>query len=114
MDIVFKGTNLELTDALKTYAQEKISGLEKYYPDVLRARVELERTTRHHHKGGDLWRAEANLQAPKHLFRAEAEAQDIYAAVDALKDELKHELRRWKEKNSGTNVRKSRNSRGGH
>ncbi len=110
MDITLKATNLELTEALRAYAEEKISSLEKYYPEVMRARVELERTTRHHHKGGDLWRAEANVQAPKHLFRAEAEAQDIYAAIDALKDELKDELHRWKEKHSARQRRSARSS----
>ena len=108
MDISIKASNLELTEALKGYVMEKIEALEKYAPVILRARIEVSRTTNHHHKGGSLWRAEANLKASKHLFRASASAADIYAAIDQLKDELKHELRSWKEKQTKRNVGRGR------
>lgn len=111
MDISFKATNLELTEALKNYATEKIVSLEKYYAGIVRARVDLERTTKHHHKGGALWCAVANVQAPGHLFRAEAEAEDIYAAIDRLKDELKNELQAAKKKHSALILRQERRSR---
>ncbi|KKU48194.1 ribosomal subunit interface protein [Candidatus Uhrbacteria bacterium RIFCSPLOWO2_12_FULL_46_10] len=106
MVISIKGTNLDLTPALKRYAEQKILSLAKFFPGLTHARVELERTTKHHHKG-DVWRAEANLHGPKHLFRAEAVSTDIYAAVDAVKDELKRELHGLKEKRS-ISVRQAR------
>ena len=106
MTVTIKGTNLELTPALKQYATEKVLALLKFFPTVTIARLELERTSRHHHKG-EVWRAEANLHAPHHLFRAEACATDIYAAVDGMKDELKRELKNLKDKKSGA-VRQAR------
>lgn len=106
MTVTIKGTNLELTPALKQYAAEKVLSLGKFFPGLTIARLELERTTRHHHKG-EVWRAEGNLHGPHHLFRAEAEAADIYAAVDRMKDELKRELHASKEKRR-TQVRQAR------
>ena len=97
MTINIKGTNLDLTIPLRKYAEDKILSLVKFFPGLIQARVELERTTKHHHKG-EVWRAEANLRGPRHLFRAEAKAGNIYAAIDILKDDLKRELHVLKEK----------------
>ncbi|OGL87373.1 ribosomal subunit interface protein [Candidatus Uhrbacteria bacterium RIFCSPLOWO2_02_FULL_48_12] len=111
MVVDIKGTNLELTPALKKYATEKIASLVKFYPGLIQARIELERTTKHHHKG-EVWRAESNISGPQHLFRAEAMANDIYAAIDAMKDELKRELQALKEKRARF-VRRARRAKVG-
>ncbi len=97
MTVTLKGTNLKLTAALKAYASEKVESLEKFFPGITVARIELGKTSRHHQKG-DVWRAEATLDGPKHVFRAEAVAEDIYAAIDMVRDELKRDLQRLKEK----------------
>lgn len=107
MIINIKGTNLELTPALRRYAEEKVVALTKFFSDLTQARIELERTTKRHHKG-KVWRAEANLLGPRHLFRAEAVGSDIYTAIDSLKDELKRELRAYKEKNMSSARRLSK------
>ena len=106
MTTSIKGTNIVLTVALKKYVNEKIFSLVRFFFGVTQARVELERTTKHHHKG-EVWRAEANLYGPQHLFRAEATATDIYAAIDLMKDELKREFRTLKEKRA-ISVRQAR------
>ena len=97
METSIKATDLELTPALKKYAQDKINSLVKFLPGLTHAWVELQRTTKHHHKG-EVWRAEANLHAPQHLIRAEAKATDIYAAIDLMKDGLRRELKSLKDK----------------
>lgn len=111
MTVTIKGTNLDLTLPLKKYAEYKILALAKFFPGLTQARIELERTTKHHHKG-EVWRAEANISGPQHLFRAEAMANDIYAAIDAMKDELKHELHALKEKRVRL-VRRARRAKAG-
>ncbi len=109
MTITIKGTNLELTEGLKAYATDKIQSLEKYFPGITVARIEMGRTSRHHQKG-DVWRAEVNLDSPKHVFRAEAVEEDIYAALDAVKNELKKELLRLKDKRA-TKIRSVRRTK---
>lgn len=89
-----KYTNIESSEALKNYVFEKIAPLEKYLKragtphDV---RIELAKTTRHH-KGGPYFRAESNINIPHKMFRAEATAKDIYAAIDGLKEEIERQL----------------------
>jgi len=101
MQIDIKGTNLELTQAIKDYVNEKIGGLEKFFDQILEAKVEVGLTTKHHQKG-KIFRAETNLEVPqKHIIRAEAEREDLYMAINEVKDELQIQLKKYKEKMRG-------------
>ncbi len=104
MKILIKGTNLELTEGIRRYIDQKIGGLEKIsamggkdaIDNNLVARVEIGITTKHH-KSGPIYRAEVNLSVPdKHILRAEAEAQDLYQAIDEAKLILEKEINKYK------------------
>lgn len=98
MKIDIKGTNMDLTDAIKDYVNEKIGSLEKYYEGILEARVDVGVTTNHHQKG-DIFRAEVNLEVPnKGVLRAEAIKEDLYMAINEVKNELQRQIKRYKEK----------------
>ena len=95
-----KATNLEMTEAIRAYVEEKILPLEKHLTQVGSPHdlhLELGRTT-NHHKGGNVFRAEARLNIPGHGFYADAESQDLYASIDMLRDELDRQLRDYTEK----------------
>ncbi|MDD3190538.1 MAG: ribosome-associated translation inhibitor RaiA [Candidatus Pacebacteria bacterium] len=102
MNIMIKGTNLELHNDLKAYAEEKIGGLKKFMEGIdlggnrVIARVELAKTTQHHQQG-DIYKAEVNLQFPKKMFRSVVESDDIYKAIDEVKDELRIMINSYKE-----------------
>lgn len=106
MNIIIKGTNLELHNDLKDYVDEKIGGLKKFMEDIdlggnrVIARVELAKTTQHHQQG-DIYKAEVNLQFPKKMFRSVVESDDIYKAVDDVKDELKIMINEYKTEKIG-------------
>ena len=101
MQIDIKGTNLELTQAIKDYINEKIGGLEKFFDQILEARVDVGITSEHHQKG-KIFRAEVNLEVPqKYIIRAEAEREDLYMAINEVKDELQIQLKKYKEKMRG-------------
>lgn len=100
MNIIIKGTNLELHNDLKEYVNKKIGGLKKFIEDIegsgVTARVELAKTTRHHQRG-DIYKAEVNFQLPKKMFRTVAERDDIYKAIDDVKDELRIMINSYKD-----------------
>lgn len=101
MKIYIKGTNMELTEAIKDYVNEKIGGLDKYFDGILAARVDVGLTSKHHQKG-NIFRAEVNLEVPqKYLLRAEAEKEDLYIAINEVKDELQGQIKKYKEKMRG-------------
>lgn len=94
MQIDIKGTNLELTEALKNYVQEKIGHLDHYFEGILVARVELEQSA-HHQKG--FFRCEVNLDVPqKHVLRAESTEADMYVAIDAAAHKLREQIEKMK------------------
>lgn len=101
MRIIIKATNLDLTEPLKIYIEEKIGGLEKFLSaidsDVIQARVEIARAT-HHHKQGNVYHVDVNLDLPSKVLRAEKDDTDVRAAIDAVKDKLKREIEKYKAK----------------
>jgi putative sigma-54 modulation protein len=85
--------NVEMTDAIKTYVEEKVMTLskftERYSPCDLA--IELILNTKHHNKG-EIYTAHLNMSIPGELLRAECTAEDLYKAIDEAKDELKRQL----------------------
>lgn len=92
-----KATNMELTPAIRDYVEEKLSHLDALLPndDSILFDVEVGKTTMHHQKG-DVMRCEVNLQVPGELLRVEKTEEDLYKAIDKVKDHLAETIREWK------------------
>jgi putative sigma-54 modulation protein len=104
MNIDIKATNLELTDAIRSYVYDKFSALDKLIDasdTSASAQVEVGKTTEHH-QSGDIFRTEINLHVAGANFRAVEKTGDLYASVDIVKDKIVRELRRHKEKQSSS------------
>lgn len=101
MQIKIKTTNIELTDAIEAYVEEKVRSVEKFAMAHMSenpiAEVEIGKTT-NHHNSGDLFRAEVNLRVRGKDFRATSEKSDLYAAIDDVRNELVRELNSHKDK----------------
>jgi len=95
MQIVTSGKGIELTDAIKDYTEKKISGLDKFYPNIIRAIVEVG-VENHHHQKGKIFIAECKLEIPgKDLFASKNE-ETLYKAIDKVRDYLETELKKNK------------------
>ncbi len=101
MKISIKATNVKLTPDIEKYIDEKIGSLIKFLGSAdneeIEAKVEVGKITKHHQKG-DVFRAEINLNLLGDLLRSEAEEWDLHAAIDAAKDELQEEIKKYKGK----------------
>jgi|SRR3989344_1220906 len=97
MRIKIHTKNIELTKAIEDYVNDKIGSLKKMLNlnSPILAEVEVGMDSRHHQKG-DVFRAEVNLTINGKLFRAECVKDDLYAAIDEVRDELLRELRKNK------------------
>ncbi len=99
MQIKIKTTNIELTDALSSYVEEKLQSIEKFMvpheEEEPVAYVEIGKTTNHHNRG-DVFRAEVTTTVRGKQFRSSCEKSDLYAAIDDMKDELIRELNSYK------------------
>lgn len=95
MNIDFKSTNFDLTEAIKAYAADKIGALDKF-GDVTDARVELERDRKHN--TGKVFRAEVTLYVNGKMMRADVDSEDMYASIDMVIPKLKEQLAKHKNK----------------
>jgi len=83
---------MELTPAISSYVHKKVSSIEKYIDknstDVV-AQVEVGKSTRHH-KSGNIFRAEVHITGGNLDLYAVSETDNLYAAIDIVKDEIVH------------------------
>lgn len=90
--INIKATNMELTGAINDYVNKRLSGIEKFIKDgTMIAFVEVGKTT-NHHKRGDFFRAEFNIEISGTKFYAFSEKDDLYAAIDDAKEEVVRQI----------------------
>lgn len=95
-----KVTGIELSPAVSDYLTKKVETLSKLIDpadESAMCDIEVGKTTGHH-KTGDVYRAEINLRITGKQLRAVAEKGSLYAAIDAMKDEISHELKSYKTK----------------
>jgi len=110
MKVTIKATNLKLSSEIKKAIEEKIATLDKFIPHIdgsVKAYVEVAIETRHHRKGS-IYYAEANIEVPGALLRSEAKEENIYKAINRVKDELQVLLKKYKEKQKAKKKRKVR------
>lgn len=93
-----QGTGIELTDAIKAYVQKKIGSLTKFFDRVVQIDVDIGKMSNHHNKG-PIYYAEVNMIMPGNnkLYASEKE-EDVYAAIDRVKDQLYGEIEKMKGK----------------
>lgn len=102
MRIHIEATGFELTPSLKKFIEEKIGGLDRFIQrwdrnDSVIVRVEVSKTTKHHQKG-EIFYAEANMDLPHKVLRVEETNVEIHTAIDEVKNRLKNEITRLKDK----------------
>ncbi len=91
MKISIRGSKIDITDAMKEYATEKLKKLEKYVesPEDISATV-MVKIPNHLHK------VEITIPMKSVILRAEEEQEDFYAAIDVLIDKLERQIRKNK------------------
>ncbi|MBI4320206.1 MAG: ribosome-associated translation inhibitor RaiA [Chloroflexi bacterium] len=95
MDITFRATEFEPDERLRERAQQKVAKLQRYLLDLERADIELSLEPTRGVETRRIARVNLILYG-KVLLRAEAKAADPYVAVDAVVDNLKGQLLRYK------------------
>ena len=98
---------MEVSKELSLYIDNKLEYLEKHLAVGSDDGVIVDFSVgKHgdHHKHGDVYRADMNLQVGGTLLRAEASDEDLYATVDKIKEEMAREIKSFKEKRGDLEV----------
>jgi putative sigma-54 modulation protein len=91
MRIDISGHQMDITPALRDYAEEKMGRLTRHFEQHLDTRMILSVDKLEH-------RAEATMHTPGKTLFADAQASDMYAAIDLLADKLDRLVIKQKEK----------------
>lgn len=91
MQINITGKNFQITPAIKTYAEEKLTPLDTRFNDINVIHVVLH-IEHHDHI------AEATLHYQGTEIHATAKSDDMYNAIDGLVDKLTGQMTKQKEK----------------
>ncbi len=97
MNIVIKGRNCEIPERFHDLATEKLSKLERYDQKVITVDVEVSKEP-NPRRADEAHRVELTVRSKGPSIRAEAAADDRYAALDMAMDKLSNRMRRAAER----------------
>ena len=93
MDVVVKGRHCEVTDRFRSHVTDKLARVARLESRAIRVDVEVSRE-HNPRQAGSAERVERTLHSRGPVVRAEAAAEDRYAALDLALDRLEGRLRR--------------------
>jgi len=96
MQIIVKGKNLEVTEALRGYALEKVSRVEKYLDRIMKTEIEM--SVERNPKIQDNQVVEVTIFSSGPIIRAKESAGDMYQAIDLVTNKLERQARKVKKK----------------
>ncbi len=107
MKVTIKTKNIDLSEELNGFIEKKFYGLKKFI-DILKREdeigktltevfVEVEKETTHHRKG-DIFLVKSRIYLPGREIISQIRTDDLQKAIIKAKDELKLEIKKYKEK----------------
>ncbi len=91
MQVSITGHNVEISESLKGYINNKMERVERHFDQVIDAHVVLDVAQQRH-------KAETILQLGGSKIHAGSEHSHMYAAIDAMVDKLDRQVCKHKEK----------------
>jgi putative sigma-54 modulation protein len=96
MRLQVKGKNLELTDSIRSYAEQKLAKLNKQLADEVQVELELAVEKNPSIRANQV--AEATIFTKGHPLRAREATSDMRASIDGLTDKLLREVKTYRDK----------------
>ncbi|HEX7309706.1 MAG TPA: ribosome-associated translation inhibitor RaiA [Gaiellaceae bacterium] len=96
MRLKVKGKNLELSDSIRSYAELKLSKLDRQLGDMVQVEVEL--TVERNPSIRENQVAEATVFTKGHSLRVREATKDMRSSIDGLTDKLMREVKEYRDK----------------
>ena len=95
MDILIKGRNIPVTEALERYAREKVERVARFFDEERSAsRAEVELLHERNRAVSEPEVAEATLFINGSVLKASDASEDMYASIDRMSDKLERQVKR--------------------
>ncbi len=102
MNIAIQTKNIKMTDAIRNYVEKKLKGMDRFADTTesqLQIQVEVGRASGTR-ESGDIFRAEINLGINGNQFYAVSKKDELYAAIDDVKNEIERQMKKSKGKDT--------------
>ncbi len=96
--LVIQGKNIEITDAIRSYVQEKIERAVSHFAQIT-SEVDVNLSVARNPRISASQSAEVTVYANGTIIRAEESSENLYASIDRVADKLARKLRKYKERN---------------
>jgi len=97
MQMIVKGRHMDVTPAIREYAEEKVGRVAKILDSqLMSAEVEVYTERNHSIQNGQV--AEVTIHTKGPVIRAKEAASDMYAAIDLVSEKLERQVRKYKTK----------------
>ena len=103
MEIIIRGSKLEITDAMEEYAKEKLSKLDRYLDESEEPTATVLAKVHGHEQ-----KIEVTIPLKGIILRAEEVQEDFYAAIDVAIDKLERQIRKNKTRIQSSKKKESR------
>lgn len=97
MKLVIQGKNIEITDALREYVQQKIEKAVSHFQH-LAMEVDVHLSVARNPRIEPKQTAEVTIYANGAVVRAEESSENLYASIDLVANKIARQLRKYKEK----------------
>ncbi|MBE0447489.1 MAG: ribosome-associated translation inhibitor RaiA [Actinobacteria bacterium] len=96
MELIVKGRHVEVTGALRSYAEDKIGRVAKYFDRI--QKIEIEFTDEKNPSIINSKTVEVTVFPKGPILRAKESSSDMYASIDMVVDKLERQIKRFKNK----------------
>jgi putative sigma-54 modulation protein len=99
MKLVIQGKNMEVTEAIREYVEQKIDKAVSHF-QALTTEVDVHLSVARNHRIASSQSAEVTVYANGTIIRAEEKSESLYASIDLVADKISRKLRKFKERKS--------------
>jgi putative sigma-54 modulation protein len=97
LDILVKGRNIPVTEALERYATEKVERVARFFDEGRSdSRAEVELIHERNRAISEPEVAEATLFINGSVLKASEASEDMYASIDRMSDKLERQVKRYR------------------
>lgn len=102
MKLVIQGKNIEITDAIREYVNQKIEKAVSHFQQ-LTTEVDVHLSVAKNPRVTSKQAAEVTIYANGTVIRAQESSENLYASIDLVADKIARQLRKYKEKRQAKN-----------
>jgi putative sigma-54 modulation protein len=99
MKLVLQSKNIEITDAIRDYVNQKIEKAVSHFENITTG-VDVNLSVAKNPRIAASQVAEVTIYANGAVIRAEEASEHLYASIDLVADKISRQLRKYKERNS--------------